>query len=85
MERRHRVAGAGPTAYRVIESVGGPPVVYVCMCRAVSHTTVLAVIEAGARTVVEISEQSRAATACGKCRENLVHLLAVAKAQDEEP
>ena len=47
--------------------------------------TQYAAIEAGARTVVEISEQSRAASACGKCRENLVHLLAVATEQVEEP
>lgn len=46
------------------------------MCRAVSHTTVLAVIEAGARTVEEVSEQSRAASACGRCRDNVVRLLA---------
>ena len=33
MERRHRVAGAGPTAYRVIESVGGTAS---CVCLHVS-------------------------------------------------
>ena len=54
------------------------------MCRAVSHRTVLAVIEGGARTVEQITEQSRAASACGRCRENLVHLLAVATEQEEQ-
>jgi len=58
--------------------------VYICMCRAVSHRTVLAVIEGGARTVEQITEQSRAASACGRCRENLVHLLAVATEQEEQ-
>jgi bacterioferritin-associated ferredoxin len=51
---------------------------YVCMCRAVSHTTVLVVIEEGARTVEEISEQCRAASACGRCRDNLAQLLEAA-------
>lgn len=47
----------------------------ICMCNAVSHTTVMAVIEAGAQTVDEVAERSLAATRCGRCRENLVMLL----------
>ena len=54
------------------------------MCNAVSHTTVLAVIAAGARTVEEISEQSRAASACGRCRDNIVRLLAAATEEQAE-
>lgn len=56
------------------------------MCHAVSHTTVLAVIQAGGRTVEEIGERCRAATGCGRCRENLLMLLAASEeegGQDE--
>ncbi|MET0907933.1 MAG: (2Fe-2S)-binding protein [Ilumatobacteraceae bacterium] len=58
--------------------------VLICMCHAVSHTTVIAVIEAGARSVEEIAERSQAATRCGRCHDNLVMLLAAVAEQESE-
>ncbi len=58
--------------------------VLICMCHAVSHTTVIAVIEAGARSVDEIAERSQAATRCGRCHDNLVMLLAAVAEQESE-
>ena len=57
----------------------------ICMCFGVSHKTVIAVIDAGARTVGEIAECSQAATKCGRCRANLLMLLdAVADQEGEQ-
>jgi bacterioferritin-associated ferredoxin len=58
--------------------------VLICMCCAVSHKTVIAVIDAGARTVGEIAERSQAATRCGRCRANLLMLLDAVAEQEGE-
>jgi len=49
---------------------------YVCLCRAVSNTTIEAAIRAGANTVEEVSERCGAASACGKCRHTVEVMLA---------
>jgi bacterioferritin-associated ferredoxin len=56
----------------------------ICMCFGVSHKTVVAVIDAGARTVGEIAERSQAATRCGRCRANLLTLLEAVAEQEGE-
>ena len=48
---------------------------YICLCRAVSHTVIIKVIKRGARTIDEVAEQCRAGTSCGRCRESVGHLL----------
>ena len=48
---------------------------YICLCRAVSHKTILEVIRRGARTVEQVADECRAGTSCGRCRESLEHLL----------
>jgi bacterioferritin-associated ferredoxin len=54
----------------------GQAPVYVCLCRAVSNTTIEAAIRAGASTVESVSERCGAATQCGKCRHTIEVLLA---------
>jgi bacterioferritin-associated ferredoxin len=54
------------------------------MCCAVSHKTVIAVIDAGARTIDEIAARSQAATRCGRCRANLLMLLDAVVEQEGE-
>ena len=56
----------------------------ICMCFGVSHKTVVAVIDAGARTVGEIAERSQAATRCGRCHANLLMLLEAVAEQEGE-
>jgi bacterioferritin-associated ferredoxin len=48
---------------------------YICICRAVSSTTVRAAIEAGARTVRQVSEASGVSTDCGRCVAHVRALL----------
>jgi bacterioferritin-associated ferredoxin len=48
---------------------------FVCMCRAVTEAHIRACIRAGANTVEEISEQSRAGTGCGGCLDNVETIL----------
>jgi len=48
--------------------------VFVCICRAVSSTTVRAVIADGARTVKQVAEASGASQDCGRC---VVHVRAL--------
>jgi bacterioferritin-associated ferredoxin len=49
---------------------------YVCLCRAISNTTIEAAIRAGATTVEMVSEQCGAATECGRCRHMIEVMLA---------
>ena len=49
---------------------------YVCLCRAVSNTTIEAAIRAGANTVEMVGEQCGAATECGRCRHMIEVMLA---------
>ncbi|MEO5838873.1 MAG: (2Fe-2S)-binding protein [Acidimicrobiales bacterium] len=48
---------------------------YVCLCRAVSNTTIEAAIRAGANTVELVSEQCGASSQCGKCRHTIEIML----------
>ena len=48
---------------------------YVCLCRAVSNTTIEAAIRAGANTVELVTERCGAANACGKCRHTIEVML----------
>jgi len=41
---------------------------FVCLCQAVSDSTIRAVIRSGARTVEAVGIASAAGTKCGKCR-----------------
>jgi len=49
---------------------------YVCLCRAISNTTIEAAIRAGATTVEMVSERCEAATECGRCRHMIEVMLA---------
>jgi bacterioferritin-associated ferredoxin len=49
--------------------------VIVCHCRAVNHTTVLDVIDAGARCPDEVAAQCGAGSVCGGCRPTVESLL----------
>jgi bacterioferritin-associated ferredoxin len=53
--------------------------VYVCLCRGVTHKTIIEVIEAGARSVEDVASGCRAGTSCGGCVPAVVRLL------DEQP
>jgi bacterioferritin-associated ferredoxin len=48
---------------------------YVCICAAVSSTTVAAAIEDGARTTADVGARCGAGTVCGKCRHTIRLLL----------
>jgi len=48
----------------------------VCSCKAVNDRTVRATIEAGARTVEEVSQRCNAASRCGGCRPGIQEILA---------
>jgi bacterioferritin-associated ferredoxin len=52
-----------------------PPVMYICLCRAVSGRTIREVILAGAMTPQEVGERCAAGTVCGKCLETIQLLL----------
>ena len=51
---------------------------YVCICHAVSDTTLDAVIAAGARTENEVGEACYAGTGCGGCLERICDRLRAA-------
>ncbi|RBY85842.1 bacterioferritin-associated ferredoxin [Blastococcus sp. TF02A-26] len=48
---------------------------YICICRAVSSTTVRAVIADGARTVRQVADACGAGTDCGRCTAHVRALL----------
>jgi bacterioferritin-associated ferredoxin len=47
----------------------------VCICRRVSDRTIRAAIEAGASTVEEVGQATRAGTGCGACHESINEML----------
>jgi bacterioferritin-associated ferredoxin len=49
--------------------------VYVCICRAVSSTTVREVVADGARTVRQVAEVCGAGQDCGRCITHVRALL----------
>ena len=53
------------------------PPMYVCNCRAVRESRVLAVIQNGARTVDEVEAACGAGGDCGSCREEIDSLIEV--------
>jgi bacterioferritin-associated ferredoxin len=50
--------------------------VIVCHCRAVNHSTVLDVIDGGARCPDEVAARCGAGSVCGGCRPTVESLLA---------
>ena len=48
---------------------------YICICRAVSSTTVREVIAEGARTVRQVADACGAGTDCGRCTAHVRALL----------
>jgi len=52
--------------------------VFICICRAVSSTTVRAAITDGARTVRQVAESCGASQDCGRC---VVHVRALLEEQ----
>jgi bacterioferritin-associated ferredoxin len=48
---------------------------YVCLCRAVSDTTIVDAIRDGATTVDAVGEASAAGTNCGKCRTTIEFMI----------
>lgn len=48
---------------------------FVCLCGAVSDTTIRGAIRAGASTVEEVGDACMAGTQCGKCRTTIEMML----------
>ena len=48
---------------------------YVCICHAVSESKVQETIEAGARTVDEVTRECRAGGDCGSCLQHIETML----------
>ena len=51
---------------------------YICICNAITDKTINAAIDAGARTLRELSAQTGVATNCGKCATEAQRLLDLA-------
>lgn len=49
----------------------------ICYCMHVHEATLVRVIEAGASTIEQLAETTRAGTGCGTCRSELHRLLRV--------
>lgn len=54
----------------------------ICICMKVHAGTLRRAIEAGARTLEDLSSQTRAGTGCGTCRMELLEFLASAGIED---
>ena len=54
------------------------PAVYVCVCFAVSESTLTQVIAAGARTEEEVGDACAAGTGCGGCLDRICDRLRAA-------
>jgi bacterioferritin-associated ferredoxin len=48
---------------------------YVCLCRAVSETTIVDAIRDGANTVDAVGRACEAGTQCGKCRTTVEFMI----------
>lgn len=48
---------------------------YVCICYAVTESTVQDSIEAGARSVAEVTRSCRAGGDCGSCQQHIESML----------
>ena len=58
---------------------------FVCQCAAVTDREVRSAIEAGARTVDAVGEQTEAGTGCGGCHESIRAILAAASGDKPRP
>ena len=47
----------------------------VCYCMGITNGLIQDAVEAGAKTLEEVQEQTMAGTVCGSCRENIQHLV----------
>jgi bacterioferritin-associated ferredoxin len=50
--------------------------VWICLCEAVTSGTIRGVIQAGASTLAEVEAACAAGSVCGKCKKNILLLLA---------
>jgi bacterioferritin-associated ferredoxin len=57
---------------------------YVCLCGAVTSTTVHQAIEAGATTARKVGESCGAGTVCGRCRRGILAMIRAWKAAAAE-
>jgi len=57
---------------------------YVCLCQAVTSTTVHQAIEAGATTTRKVGESCGAGTVCGWCRRNVRAMIRARKGATAE-
>jgi len=48
---------------------------YVCLCRAVSETTIVDAIRGGATSVEAVGQACAAGTNCGKCRTSIEFMI----------
>jgi bacterioferritin-associated ferredoxin len=55
---------------------------YVCLCQAVTNTTVHQAIEAGATTTRKVGESCGAGMVCGRCRRNVRAMIRARKGGD---
>ena len=58
---------------------------YVCICRAVTDTTIRRAVEEGVRTLPELSRETGAGTQCGSCVPTARAILDEALAAQEPP
>lgn len=47
----------------------------VCYCMNVTNRQIKDAVEQGARTLEDVQKVTKAATVCGACRENVIHLI----------
>lgn len=47
----------------------------VCYCMNVSNGKIKEAVESGAITLEEVKEKTKAGTVCGKCQDNIQHLI----------
>jgi len=49
--------------------------VFACICHAVSDAQVVDAVDAGARSLGELGDSTRAGTSCGTCHDTLEELI----------
>jgi len=57
---------------------------YVCLCAAVTSTTIEEAIEAGAKSTKAVGQVCGAGTVCGRCRNNIRAMIKAHKAPEAE-
>jgi bacterioferritin-associated ferredoxin len=57
---------------------------YVCLCAAVTSTTIEEAIEAGANSTKAVGQVCEAGTVCGRCRNNIRAMIKAHKAPEPE-